>query len=180
MSRIVFAIVALLLATISIAADLKPVKIETDNVVVRVRPHTPSQMKAFYEARGFPQKALVELEHACFMTVSVSNQREQILWLEPERWSMTDSRGREIPLKNRDAWDQVWQKYLVSAAARTAFRWTQMPPSRDLHPHEPVGGNISFNPGAGPYTLLARFALGTDKNEGQLEIHIPGLTCPGH
>jgi hypothetical protein len=162
-----------------IAADSKPVKFEKDGIVIRVRPHTPPQMSAFYEARGFPPPAFAELDKACFMTVSIANQRRQILWLETARWSMTDASGKEIILIDRDAWDQVWQQQRVPPAARTAFRWTQLPRTRDLHPDEPVGGNISFAPGKGPYTLLARFALGPDKNQGQLEVKIPDLTCPG-
>jgi len=150
-----------------------------DGLDIVVRPHTPMQMAAFYEARGFPVAALGELQKACFMTVSVINLRKDIVWLEPTRWQIHDRVGRPVQRLNKAYWDQKWQQHRVSAAARTAFRWTQLPESRDLHPEEPVGGNIAFVPRKGPFSLLAKFSLGADKTEGEIKIRLSGLGCPG-
>ena len=136
-------------------------------------------MAAFYEARGFPVNAIRELDKACFMTVSVVNLRRDIVWLEPERWVVRNKAGRAIPLLDKAYWDKKWQQHRVSAAARTAFRWTQLPPSRDLRPHEPVGGNIAFIPQNGPFSLELRFYLGAGKGRGEAIIHLSRLDCPG-
>jgi hypothetical protein len=167
------------LSAVAAAAATGPVRKIEDGVKIRVRPHTPLQMAAFYEARGFPVSALGELQKACFMTVSVVNLRREIAWLEPARWEIYDKAGKPVPRLDKAYWDNQWKKHSVSAAARTAFRWTQLPESRDLRPDEPVGGNIAFIPRNGPFSLETRFYLGADKNGGEVKIRLGGLSCPG-
>jgi hypothetical protein len=167
------------LAVPASAASNWPKELVEQGVAIRVRPNTSLQMAAFYEARGFPASALTELKSACFMTVGVRNEREQILWLEPKRWNLTDADGKKVELIDYAHWDRLWQQHRVQPSARTAFRWTQLPESRDLHPHEPVGGNISFKPGKGPYTLAMGFRLGPDKAGEEVRIRVSGLTCSG-
>ncbi len=160
------------------AAGTDRIQKTSQGLKIAVRPHTPLQMAAFYEARGFPVNAMRELDKACFMTVSVVNLRRDIVWLEPERWVIRNKVGRAIPLLDKAYWDKKWQQYRVSAAARTSFRWTQLPPSRDLRPDEPVGGNIAFIPQNGPFSLELRFYLGADKDRGEAIIHFTRLGCP--
>jgi hypothetical protein len=179
MIRAVFAVMVLSVACAVRAAVPPPAVINSQGLEIRVRPHAPSQMAAFYEARGFPSGAIPELEKACFMTVSVANKRKDIVWLEPATWTMKDASGGTVPLFTLERWIRLWHRHQVSAAAQTAFRWTQLPRERDLRPEEPVGGNISFAPTAGPYRLTARFRLGPNKTGGPLMLTIPGLRCPG-
>lgn len=173
------ALVLFSLAPAVLAATPWPKALVEHGIAVRVRPNTPLQMAAFYEARGFPATALKEVKSACFMTVGVTNERTQILWLEPKRWSLTDADGKKVELIDIEHWNRLWQQFQVKPAARTAFRWTQLPESRDLHPHEPVGGNISFKPGKGPYTLNMRFHLGQNRAGGDVKVRISGLACSG-
>ena len=179
MIRIVFAALVLLVAGTALSAVQSPVVTSNQGLVIRVRPHTPSQMAAFYEARGFPSGAIQELEKACFMTVGIANKRKDIVWLEPATWTMKDASGAPVPLFTLERWARLWQRHQVSAAAQTAFRWTQLPGERDLRPEEPVGGNISFAPTTAPYRLTARFRLGPNKAGGSLTLTIAGLRCPG-
>ncbi len=170
---------ALVLSLSAMAAGTDRVRITRDGLKISVRPHTPLQMAAFYEARGFAVNAIGELDKACFMTVSVVNLRRDIAWLEPQRWLVRDKAGRVIPLLDKAYWDKKWQRHRVSAAARTTFRWTQLPPSRDLRPDEPVGGNIAFIPQNGPFSLELRFFLGASKGRGEAIVHFSRLDCPG-
>lgn len=166
------------LPAVVMAAGIDRIQKKSGGLDIVVRPHTRPQMAAFYEARGFPAAALGELEKACFMTVSVINLRKDIVWLEPARWQIRDNAGQLVQRLNKAYWDQKWQQHRVSAAARTAFRWTQLPESRDLRPEEPVGGNIAFIPKNGPFSLLMRFPLGAGKTNGEVKIRLPGLGCP--
>lgn len=177
MTRLWLTALLLLLPTLVMAADLDWIEKSSDGLHVRARPHTPLQMAAFYEARGFPVQAIRELNNACFMTISVINLRRDIVWLEPQRWVMRDKAGRPVPLLDKAHWDKKWQLHNVPASARTAFRWTQLPMSRDLQPEEPVGGNISFIPRNGPFSLELRFSKGADKDRGEMNMRITGLRC---
>lgn len=169
----------LVLSSLTMAADRDWTEKTSDGLQVRARPHTPLQIAAFYEARGFPVGAIRELDKACFMTISVVNLRRDIVWLEPHRWVMRDKAGRAVPLLTKGYWDKKWRRHSVPAGARTAFRWTQLPRSRDLQPEEPVGGNISFVPLNGPFSLELRFFLGADKDRGEMNMRLTGLSCRG-
>lgn len=169
----------LALSVLTIAADSDWQKKTSQGLEIRIRPLTPLQMAAFYEARGFPASATHELNKACFMTFSVLNSRRDIVWLELDRLVLRDKTGKTIPLLSKAYWDQRWHALKVPAAARTAFRWTRLPHSRDLHADEPVGGNIAFLPQNGPFSIEARFFLGSNKDKGDIKIRLSGLICPG-
>lgn len=177
MTRLWLVAIALMLSALAVAADRDWIEKTLDGLQLRARPHTPLQMAAFYEARGFPTHAIRELDKACFMTISVVNLRRDIVWLEPRRWVMRDKAGTVVPLLDKAYWDKKWQRHGVPAGARTAFRWTQLPRSRDLQPEEPVGGNISFIPRNGPFSLELRFFLGADKVRGEINMLLTGLRC---
>ena len=52
------------------------------SVEIEFMPHTPNQMSAFYEARGF-QPAMVELlSKQCFITIRIHNTGRQTMWLD--------------------------------------------------------------------------------------------------
>ncbi len=168
-----------MLSFFTLAAGSLWIKTTSQGLEVRARPLSPLQMAAFYEARGFPGNATPELNKACFITFSVVNLRQDIVWLESKRIIIRDRTGKQIPLLTKAHWDKKWQQLNVSAAARTAFRWTRLPRARDLHPHEPVGGNIAFLPENGPFSLEGRFFLGKNKDQGEVVVRLTGLICPG-
>ncbi len=154
-------------------------RVEKDGVILRVTPRTPEQIMAFYEARGFPPAAVKQLAtSACFLGIGVRNRRKDIVWLEPARWRL--SRG-VVPVSrlDRSYWDRLWKRMNLPAANRSTFGWTQLPESRDLRPGEYVGGNITIEPVMGPFGLLARFALGRERDHGELVFRLDGLECPG-
>ena len=48
--------------------------VEDGGLYMFVRLHTPDQMAAFYEARGFPREAIERLRQTCFVMAHVENR----------------------------------------------------------------------------------------------------------
>ena len=148
-----------------------------DGVYLKATVRTPVQMAAFYEARGFPPEATSLLSKFCFVTVIIRNRSDQVVWLEPSRWTI-ETHDNQIfsPLTPED-WSQQWDTVGLAAAQRATFQWTQLPKIRDLQPHEPVGGNLTLRRFPGKFKLKMVFATG-EKREGKpVRAEIPGLTC---
>ncbi len=148
-------------------------------IEMRAEPRTPEQISAFYEARGFPRAAIEALSAACFITVGIQNRREDIVWLEPARWELFDAVGQPVERLPRAWWEARFVKLGVSPANRATFGWTQLPEVRDLRPAEPVGGNVTLVPVRGTFTLVARFATGSDRQGPEIVVRFDKLTCPG-
>lgn len=141
-------------------------------------PRSPEQLAAFYSARGFPESAIQSLDKICFLTAGMRNETNQIVWLELDRWRITDAEGRSVPRLTRVDWQQRWDEIGLPAGNRATFNWTQLPEQRDLQPGEPVGGNLAILPPAGPFSLVASFRTGAQKTGQVLKIQIDNLRCP--
>lgn len=156
------------------AADAK---LARDGVELFVSARTAEQMRAFYGARGMPADALQALTKACFLTVGLRNRRAETLWLEPARWRFIDADGKPIKHISRQEWKARWGALSVPLAAQSTFGWTQLPESRDLYPEESVGGNISIQPPAGSFSLIASFRTGSSGEGKTLELTLANLAC---
>lgn len=150
---------------------------EDDNLRLRVRANPPDGIAAFYEARGFTQDAIALLRSKCFMTVSIRNKNYPVLWLEPDNWRVLID-GKQLQRYPMSYWQQQFDELGVPDATRAAFRWTQLPERRDLRVDEPVGGNITLPPLAGPFTLLLRFDIGRQRGD-RLVLRFSQLSCAG-
>jgi hypothetical protein len=147
-------------------------------VVVRLLPRTPAQMAAFYEARGFSDAAVRAMtEQACFITVVLRNESDTILWLVPAEWTFRAGETR-VPRLARAQWEGLWERLAVPQAQRSTFGWTLLPESRDLHPGEPVGGNVTLAGLGTTLTIQARFPTGADASGGPVTIEFDGVPCP--
>lgn len=172
--------IALLAAAATAAAAERPAALHTvkrDGIELRVaRALTPAQVRAFYEARGFPEAAISALAKACFFTIGVINRREDKVWLAPATWQIR-ANGRVVTYYDLAYWQGVWQRLGVPEAKRATFRWTQLPASRDLHPGEPAAGNLVLERVDGAIDIEARFAVGRPGHDGLIRIKIPPLRC---
>jgi len=148
-----------------------------DQVYLRANVRTPDQMAAFYEARGFPVKALEILRSYCFVTIIVRNQSNRVVWLEPLSWEISMANGNKARPMSRDDWERVWDSIALPAAQRSTFKWTQLPKSRDLRPHEPVGGNLAFRRFEGKFSLKMKFETGPERKGTPIRAEIGGLSC---
>ena len=173
------AVLALLLCTRASAIDAPypgPF-IENDQLLIVLMPHTPEQMAAFYEARGFPREAIDLIRQTCFVTVHIENKSRSTLWLEQKNL-LTTSNGKPLARLGEKYWDGQWNKINLRMASRSTFGWTQLPLVRDLQPDEPAGGNIVFPGTTESFDLEARFYLGQDKRGGMLVTRFEDIQCP--
>ena len=151
--------------------------VENDDMLMVLMPHTPEQIAAFYEARGFPKNALDLISKTCFVTVHIENKSNRIIWLETVNWDL--SSNQQTPQRlGKDYWDARWGEIKLPLANRATFGWTQLPVQRDLQPDEPVGGNIVLHGDIGKFNLKARFLTGKDKRGGLLEVRFQDIECP--
>ena len=151
--------------------------IENDDLLMVLIPHTPEQMTAFYEARGFPKAALAVIGDACFITVHIENKSSRVIWLETANWHLS-SNNREIQPRSKADWDALWDQIKLPLANRSTFGWTQLPVQRDLQPDEPVGGNIVLDADIRTFDLQARFYTGAHKRDGMLDLRFQNIECP--
>lgn len=148
-----------------------------EGLIIRAQPRTPEQIAAFYAARGFPPAAIEALTKTCFITVTIVNERQEVVWLELDNFRFVDAKGRALPRIARKQWQARWETLALPAAKRATFGWTQLPERRDLQPGEPVGGNVTIQAPQGRFTLEARFRLGETPGR-VLQARIPDLVCP--
>ncbi len=159
------------------AAEESPARSFEDALLsIRLSPRTPQQVAAFYEARGFPPRAVHVLKQSCFVTVRIHNRSNTVVWLEPDNWRFL-VRKDEIRRLDRPHWTGQWQRLGVSQANRSTFGWTLLPESRDLQPDEPVGGNITLPRTDRPFAVEARFATGADKQGKTLTVRFDDVRC---
>jgi hypothetical protein len=157
--------------------DKDGIRFENAMIQLRLRPRTAQQMAAFFEARGFPKPMRQALAKYCFMTVVMKNRSSQVVWLDLDNWRF-QSAHRVIARIPRSQWPPLWQKMHIPMAAQSTFRWTLLPEQLDFQPQEGEGGNIILNSTNRPFALLARFAVGKDK-QSSFNIHLSNLRCAG-
>jgi hypothetical protein len=61
--------------------------------------------------------------------------------------------------------------------SQSTFRWTLLPEVLDFRPDEAEGGNVTLERTGKAFALEARFAIGTDRKGGDIEVRIDGLRC---
>lgn len=150
--------------------------VENKDLLMVLRPLTPEQITAFYEARGFPKAALERLRKVCFVTAHIKNRSKRVIWLETANWKLTVD-GEPVQPVSKQQWTKWWDDINLPDANRSTFGWTQLPQVRDLQPDEPVGGNILLAGDVTQFDLLARFYTGLDKRGGMLEIQFRDIKC---
>lgn len=150
---------------------------------LRITPRTPEQIGAFYEARGFPPEMVALLKRQCFMTISIHNTSQDVIWLDLTRWRFT-ARGEALPRIDRAAWKQRWATMNIPLASQSTFRWTLLPESLDFQPDEAEGGNITLERTSAPITLEAGFQSAHDRRGPLIKLRYEDLRCaedaPGH
>jgi len=154
-------------------------RFDDGRVRVHLHPRTPEQIAAFYEARGFPRAMVARLRAQCFITTTVRNLSDDIVWLEPSRWEFRRADGRRVRRLNRAYWKARWAAMDAPLPARSTFRWTQLPESLDLRPGEGEGGNLILPRLTGRFSLIAHFPTGEDRAGPPITVRFEGLRCAG-
>ena len=92
-----------------------------------LRLHSPEQISAFYEARGFPPGALERIRETCFITVHIDNKGDDVLWLETANWRITRD-NQPVERLGQAYWDRVWDEIDLPRAKRSTFSWPSSMP----------------------------------------------------
>ena len=153
-----------------------PLVFENDMFSAQLHPRSPRQVAGFYEARGFPKRALEALRGSCFLTVRMHNRSPTVVWLELHSWRFLAG-TRELQRLSRSDWDSRWRRLALPQANRSTFRWTLLPESRDLQADEPVGGNVTLPAIDIPFAVEARFATGAQKQGPMRTMRIENVRC---
>jgi len=154
-------------------------RFDDGRIRVHLHPRTPDQIAAFYEARGFPRPMVERLRAQCFITTTVRNLGDGIVWLEPARWEFRRADGRAIHRRDRAYWKARWAAMDAPRPARSTFRWTQLPESLDLRPGEGEGGNVILPRVSGEFTLIAHFPTREDRTGSAIVVRFAGMRCAG-
>jgi len=178
MLRLYFLTLLLLFGGVSRFATAATTSWKVDNPAfsLRLSARTPQQVAAFYEARGFPSKAVQQLNSLCFLTVSFHNKSQNIIWLELKNWKFI-SDAKPLQRHHRDKLRARWQKLALSAGLQSTFRWTLLPEQLDFLPDEHEGGNIVLPRSNRPFSLIASFQSQRDRRGKVHMIKLDNLRC---
>lgn len=155
---------------------VQPVIVETPDLLFKFTPRTANQMASFYEARGFPKPMLDILKQQCFITVGITNNSQQKIWLDLSNWTFTAA-GKTLKREHRDSWKKRWQEMGMALNKQSTFRWTLIPETLDYLPGEREGGNIVLPFTKDHITLSATFATGENKQGKTITITTDKLFC---
>lgn len=172
--RFLFGFVACCLSYSAQAADTR---LSQAGIELFVSSRNATQLRAFYSARGLPETALSEIAQRCFMGVVIHNKSPDTVWLDLDQWRFVSARGLMLARVQPADWRAAWLRMQLPLAAQATFGWTQLPITRDLQPDETVGGNIPLVATADEFTLIARFAIGSQNSARVVEIRVPHLRC---
>lgn len=153
---------------------------EDNNIRLRLIRRSPKQIAAFYEGREFPKSAIQRLSQVCFIAAIIHNKTDDILWLDLNNWRFQRSSSttpQPIARITRDYWKKQWQQDKVDKASQATFSWTLLPDVRDLRADEGVGGNITLPMQNAPFSIIARFERGKDKQKPALTVTLNKVRC---
>lgn len=163
-------------ASIAITEPNLPLKYDDGEVSMRLVIRSKDQLTAFYSGRGFSKPEISEILKTCFITPIVKNKTLDTLWIEPNTWQFSTN-GKPIHRITRDYWTIIWQTIGMSLAHQSTFGWTLLPETRNLQPDESAGGSIAIPMQTKPFTLVAHFNTGPDKNGAPKTITFKDVSC---
>lgn len=151
---------------------------ENESIKIRFFPRTPEQIAAFYEGRKFPEQMVGVLREMCFITTTIGNKSEQVIWHTLDDWRFSTPEG---PLQrlSRSDWRSRWEAMQAPMSSQATFRWTLLPERLDFRPGESEGGNIVLPRTSHPIAIEARFYPDADKTGEPIILRIENLHCAG-
>lgn len=139
-------------------------------VTLSATPLTQEQVNAFYIARGFSAPAIAPYAQACVLSFEFRNDGRTTLRFRIADWQTGDGIG----FRPMDEWDRAWEKQDVSAAARTAFRWSQFPPEHEFEAGDWIMGMAALaRRPPRQFSLIVQY----HDDKGPHELLIEQLSC---
>ncbi|MDH5359313.1 MAG: hypothetical protein OEX03_02065 [Gammaproteobacteria bacterium] len=165
-----------LLLIFSLGPYSRAAEIRTPEYSLSISARSPEQIGAFYEARGFPEKAVTRLQQHCYLTAYFRNTSQNIIWLDLDNWIFHSS-GKTVPRRDRAYWKQIWKDMDLAMRFQSTFRWTLMPEQLDFHPDEREGGNLILPYTGQPLELEATIRIQGPQSETIKTIHMSNIQC---
>ena len=159
-----------------LAGSAQAAQLQTSDFRLSISPRVPEGIAAFYEARGFPGKAIELLKQQCYLGVGFHNTSKDIIWLQLENWQFCTTAG-PYPRLDRAYWTQKWQAEKLEPRFQSTFRWTLMPEQLDFRPDEREGGNLILPYTEQPLRLNATLRILRDDKEILLPIQLDDIKC---
>lgn len=130
----------------------------------------PEQTRAFLQARGFDPEMAERYAQSCVLQGIMRNPSEDTwLGVDLSEWRVI-SEHRELPLLLAAEWQERWQAWDVPNAARTAFRWSQLPRQQQNAPGDWFQGMLSIGlPAGAPFDLKVVWYEGERRRERVLQ-----------
>ena len=118
-------------------------------ISVQLIQRLPDQTRAFFQARGFTSMDADTIGRACVFQTIFRNDGPRPLTYDLDDWRVL-YRGKHLPVRTRERWQEKWQAGGVSQAARIALRWSLLPTRQGFEPGDYNWGMTSFGlpPGA--------------------------------
>ena len=144
------------------------------SVTLTANPLGGTSRSAFYEARGFPAKAIRPYSQACAFSFGMQNSGTATLTTRLADWHAIGRDGRRVALRLPESWDAGFENDGVPPAARIAFRWAQFQAENTFEPGDWIMGMATLEqPLPGTFRLVARYR----DDRGNHEIVLDGLAC---
>jgi len=153
-----------------------PFKYEDGDFKLRIIAQGSEQMAGFYEGRGFSKQAIDEIKKACFITVLMTNFGTKRIWLDISRWRFY-AKDKPVERYQRVYWKTQFSARNIPLAHQSTFGWTLLPEVRDLHPQEPVGGNITMVKTKASFTIEMHFQTGPNKKGKETVVKFDNVQC---
>lgn len=143
---------------------------QTQGATLSLTQLLPDQVRAFYVNRGFDLAVADVFAGACvFMTVMRNEAAPGELSFRLADWQVQQT-GAIRDLPPVEDWLAQWQRRGVSAAARVAFRWAQLPSEQRYAPGEWNQGMLATGlPPGSRFDLIARWTVAGQTYEERLD-----------
>lgn len=151
-------------------------RFQNDHIRLSLIVRTPDQIEAFYSARGFSKSAIEILRQHCFIGISIINDSDEVVWVDPDLWKFQQQESSFQPY-SRDFWMGKWKSIDLPLSHQSTFGWTLLPEQRGLFPDEPVGGNIAIPYTEIPFSVHLLFKTGRKKSKVPINVLLENLSC---
>ncbi|MBK5962549.1 hypothetical protein CCR95_00075 [Thiocystis minor] len=145
-------------------------EVQAQGVTLSITQLLPDQVLAFYVNRGFASDAAAVFAGACvFMTVLRNQAAPGEIDFRLTDWEIRqDGETRRLPAL--EDWLKQWEQRGVSAPARLAFRWAQLPPEQRYAPGEWNQGMLATGlPPGSRFDLIARWQTAGQTQTGRID-----------
>ncbi|WP_455221218.1 hypothetical protein [Kaarinaea lacus] len=119
-----------------------------DVVSLRLVQRLPDQTRAFFMGRGFSREHAELIAQSCiFQTVykNISTPASpSVIEYDLTQWKVL-YKGKALPLKTKEVWQEEWNKLKTSQTVQIAFLWSLIPTQQRYEPQDYNWGMTSYN-----------------------------------